>query len=1069
MKNKFFVTTIPDFLEIQRSSFSWFLINGLIKELILFNSFIRSNIGEFRFFSSEFILKKKKDATVLFCKENKITYSISIFFPVHLKIFNYGGLRKHNVFIGQLPLMTKNCSFIINGCERVIINQIIRCPGLYSKTEIVKNKLILTITLISERGSWLKFEYDELGCWFRVDKKQKISIFDFLYSIGITDDEIIKGLKSEPILRQYKKIQENLKNKQLYPENIFLSEDEIKFVCSSIFNSKYYDLGKIGRLNINQRLGIKVPIHIKTVTIQDIFGIIDYFFKFKPFLIDDIDDLRNRRMRSVGELIKNQFRIGLNRLERNILEIIDFDKNNRLRPSNLINSRPLASSLKEFFGTSQLSQYMDQTNPLSELSNKRRISALGPGGLNADRVTVAARDIHPTQYGRICPIETPEGQNVGLVGSLSSYAKVDNNGFLQTPYFKVKQGKIFNNEPPIYLTANEEEYSKIASADSKINKNGFIESDFVVARFKREFILIPRKEINFISVSPIQILSIAASLIPFLEHDDANRALMGANMQRQAVPLLYPRKPIVGTGLEPQVACDSGLTVFSIKSGLVKFVSSEEIIIKSIDNTEINYKLNKYQRSNQDTCINQKPIVWVGEEIKEGQILADGPAIDQSELALGQNLTVAYMSWEGFNYEDSILISDRLVYENIFTSIHIEKYETEIRKTKTSTEILTVNIPFIDSKNVSNLDENGIICKGSLVEPGDILVGKVSPKTEFDQLPEARLLKAIFGYKVPDVKDTSLRVPSGIFGRVLGIKIFKEENKIDFIGVNSSIQVFIAQIRKIGVGDKIAGRHGNKGVISKILGHQDMPFLPDGTIVDIILNPLGVPSRMNVGQIYECLLGLAADSLNKRYQILPFDEIYQNEASRVLINNKLKEAAKKRKKSWLYNSYSPGKILLSDGQTGENFNNPILVGCSYIIKLVHLVDDKIHARSTGPYSLITQQPVGGRALIGGQRFGEMEVWALEAYGSAYTLQELLTIKSDDMQARDEVLNSIVCGQKMPKSGIPESFKVLIRELQSLGLDIKTYKVNKANTNQITKIDIDLMKTYETRIEQSIFN
>jgi DNA-directed RNA polymerase subunit beta len=1067
MTNNIFVTTLPDFLEIQRSSFCWFLLYGLSQELNLFSSIFDSNGDlEVRFFTNEFLVKKKIKQTVLDCKQNNLTYGIRIFLSV--QIINHKtiqGKRNQNIFIGKLPLMTKNATFIVNGCERVIVNQIIRCSGLYYKTEIIKNELISTITLISQRGSWLKFIVDSTGYWVKFDKEYKSSIFDFLYGIGLKDEEINKGLKSESILRKYENDQEALKFEK--PEE-FLPQEDLELICSRLFNIKYYELGKIGRLNLNKRLGLNFSNNLKTITVQDIFAILDYFISVKTFLPDDIDDLRNRRIRSVGELLENQFRIGLNRLERNIIERIRICEQYALRPSNIINSRPIVASIKEFFGSSQLSQYMDQVNPLSELAHKRRISALGPGGLNSDRVTLAVRDIHPTQYGRICPIETPEGQNVGVVVTLACYAKVNFNGFIETPYFQVKEGKILNKQGFVYLTAAEEENVKIAAADVKKNSSGYLIEDYIVARFNQEFIVTPAKEINFISISPIQIMSVAASLIPFLEHNDANRALMGANMQRQAVPLLYPKKPIVGTGLELQIASDSRLVVLCSKSGIVSYVSSEKIIINNFVGKQNIYLLQKYQRSNQDTCINQKPVVWVGEEVKAGQVIADGPATEGGELALGQNLTIAYMPWKGYNYEDSILISDKLVYENLFTSIHIEKYETEIRQTKTGPEKVTLDIPFVNHKNIMNLDENGIICKGMLVRPGDILVGKVTSKTEFDQLPEARLLKAIFGYKAPEVRDTSLRVPTGIFGRVLDVKIFKDETNKEIIGVNSVIRIYIAQIRKIRVGDKIAGRHGNKGVISRILPHQDMPFLPDGTSVDIILNPLGVPSRMNVGQIYECLLGLAGDNLNKRFKILPFDEMYQSEASRVLINQKLREASKKQKKSWLFNSYCPGKIILKDGQTGEKFDNPILVGRSYILKLAHLVDDKIHARSTGPYSLITQQPVGGRSQKGGQRFGEMEVWALEAYGSAYTLQELLTIKSDDMQGRDEVLNSIVCGQQIPKSGIPESFKVLIRELQALGLDIKTYKLNRVKNSQIESIEVDLMKTYETRFGEYLF-
>jgi DNA-directed RNA polymerase subunit beta len=1066
MKNSIFVTTLSDFLEIQRASFCWFLMYGLSNELNFFSSvFSVKKDFEMQFFVQEFQLKKKISETFLYCKQNSLTYRIMIYVPVQItrkKIKQV--IRNQSVFIAQLPLMSRNATFIINGYERVIVHQIIRCPGLYYKNEIIKENFISTFTLVSQRGSWLNFEFDKYGCWIRVDKNSRTPIFDFLYGIGFNDAEIKNSLKSEFVLYKYKSRQRFLKFK--YPDN-FLSQEELYGLCSRLFNPKFYELGKVGRLSLNRRLGLNCSLEILTITPQDIFSILDYFFIVKSFIEDDIDDLKNRQIRSVGEILENQFRIGLNRLERNILQKLSNSYERiALITSYLITPTSLGASLKEFFGSSQLSQYMDQINPLAELTHKRRVSALGPGGLNAERVSVSARDIHPSQYGRICPIETPEGQNVGLVNTLACYAKINFFGFLETPYYKVKDGKICDNEPIRYLTAIEEENLKIAAADVKRNKDGFLVDEFVIARFKQQFLLIKANEINFISVSPIQIISVAASLIPFLEHNDANRVLMGANMQRQSVPLLYPKKPIVGTGLELQIASDSRLVIIAIKSGIVKYVSSEKIIVENFDGQEISYFLNKYQRSNQDTCINQKPLVWVGEEVKAGQVIGDGPGTESGELALGQNLTVAYMPWEGYNYEDAIVVSDKLLYENLFTSIHIEKYEIQILPTKTGPERITSSIPFVSKKNIMHLDENGIVNIGTFVKADDILVGKVTPKVEVDELPEARLLKAIFGYKAPDVIDSSLRVPNGISGRVIDIKIFKGEEKT--IGINSLIRIFIAQVRKIQVGDKISGRHGNKGVISKILPHQDMPYLPDGRVVDIILNPLGVPSRMNVGQIFECLLGLAGDELNKRFKILPFDEMYQTEASRILIYQKLREASKKQKKPWLFNSYSPGKFLLTNGKTGENFDNPILVGRSYILKLAHLVEDKIHARSTGNYSLITQQPVGGRSQNGGQRFGEMEVWALEAYGSAYTLQELLTIKSDDMQGRDKVLNSIVCGQKLPKSGIPESFKVLLRELQALGLDIKTYKINRTKTMNVTSLEVDLMKTYENQFNEYLY-
>jgi DNA-directed RNA polymerase subunit beta len=831
-------------------------------------------------------------------------------------------------------------------------------------------------------------------------------------------------------------------------------------------NPKYYDLGEVGRVKINKKLDLNLALSIRTLTPQDILKIIDYLIdiRFYNGEVDDIDSLINRRVRCVGELLQLQVRVGLNRLERNISEKLTTCDINLLRPNTLVNPKPLVAAMKEFFGSSQLSQFMDETNPLSELTHKRRISALGPGGLSTDHVTFAARDIHPTQYGRLCPIETPEGQNAGLIASLASHAKLNKYGFIETPFFKVFQAKVLRDSAPIYLSAEKEKLYKIAPADIKLTPNDYIEKDLIPVRYNQEFTLAAPHEVNLVAISPIQIISAAAALIPFLEHDDANRALMGSNMQRQAVPLLYPQKPIIGTGLESQIAADSSTGLVNYRDGIITSVTADQIIVESFN--EINdkkvlnskrYKLEKYRRSNQDTCVNQKPIVWPGQFVKSGQVIADGPGTDGGELSLGQNLTVAYMPWEGYNYEDAILVSERLVYLDLFTSIHIEKYEMEVRQTKSGVEEMTSNIPNASEYSIRNLNPNGLIYKGALVEPGDVLVGKVTPKRESDQLPEGKLLKAIFGEKTADVRDTSLRVPKGIRGRVIDVLVFSKENGDDVpLGAINLVRVFVAEVRKIKIGDKIAGRHGNKGIISKIMPIQDMPYLPDGTLVDIIFNPLGVPSRMNVGQIFECLLGLAGDQLNKRFKILPFDEMYSLEASRILINSKLKEAAHQTNKPWLFNPYCPGKVILTDGRTGESFDNPILVGKSYILKLIHLVDDKIHARATGPYSLVTQQPVGGKSQQGGQRFGEMEVWALEAFGSAYTLQELLTVKSDDMEGRNEVLNAIVKGQPLPKPGIPESFKVLLRELQALGLDITTYKVKKLKTGQTQAVEINLM-------------
>ena len=838
---------------------------------------------------------------------------------------------------------------------------------------------------------------------------------------------------------------------------------ETSSIFSKIFDQRYYDLGRVGRRKVNQKLNLNISENIHTLTYQDIIAIFDYLITIQDELgvEDDIDHLQNRKVRSVGELLQNQFRIGLNRLERTIKERMTISDPLTLKPTSLINPKPVMATMKEFFGSSQLSQFMDQTNPLSALTHKRRISGLGPGGLNRDRISFAVRDIHPSHYGRICPIETPEGQNAGLIASLTTCARVNPYGFIETPFWKVKNGQILKLDAPVYLTADIEDNFKIAPADININNDGFITKNSIPVRYKQDFITVKPEEVDFIAVSTVQVVSAAAALIPFFEHDDANRALMGSNMQRQSVPLLIPQKPIVGTGLENQVAIDSGMVITAFRKGIVIEVSSKHIIVEEENQQKTNYKLQKYNRSNQDTCINHRPIVWIGETVESGQVLADGPGTNGGELSLGQNITVAYMPWQGYNFEDAILINERLVYDDVFTSIHIEKYDVEVRQTKVGSEEITREIPNINASALENLDENGIIYKGAFVKPGDILIGKITPKGESDQLPEGKLLRAIFGEKAKDVRDTSLRVPNGEHGRVLEIKVFNRDNGDELpTGVNTLVRIFLAQIRKIQVGDKIAGRHGNKGIISRILPRQDMPYLPDGSPVDVILNPLGVPSRMNVGQLYECLLGLAGDKLDRRFKILPFDEMYGEDTSRILINKKLRQASLEKNEAWVFNPYSPGKMVLIDGRTGDPFENPVTVGKAYMLKLVHLVDDKIHARSTGPYSLVTQQPLGGKSQHGGQRFGEMEVWALEAFGAAHTLQELLTVKSDDMQGRNDALNAIVKGRPIPKSGVPESFKVLMRELQAIGLDISTYKIGELNSESNYNTEVDLMEVYD---------
>ena len=770
---------------------------------------------------------------------------------------------------------------------------------------------------------------------------------------------------------------------------------------------------------------------------------------------DDIDHLGNRRVRAVGELLQNQLRIGLSRIERIAQERMTTRNPKYLRVNVLITSKPLASSIREFFGTNPLSQFMDQTNPLAELTHKRRLSVLGPGGITRERAGFAIRDIHPSQYGRICPVETPEGPNAGLIGSLSTYGKVNSYGFIEAPFYKVEEGKVLQNSYPIYLDAPSEEDYRIAAGDVQLTLDGTIQNTNIPVRYQNEVINVSSIDVDYIAVSPIQVVSLATALIPFLEHDDANRALMGSNMQRQSVPLLYPEAPLIGTGLEGQTARDSGITLLSTSDGKILQVNGGEIVVKDTNQNMFTYSLRKYQRSNQETCINQRPFVSKNEKITTGQVLADGASTESGELAVGQNILIAYMPWEGYNYEDAFIMSERLLYDELYTSLHIEKFEIDICRTKLGTEEVTKNLPYMKEYALKDLDENGIIKIGTRAKEGDILVGKVTPKRDSNSLPEAKLLRAIFGETEKKVRNTSLRLPNGTAGCVLDIKIFSRNNRDDLpAGTEKIIKVYIAQTRRIQVGDKMAGRHGNKGIISKILPRQDMPYLPDGTFVDMILNPLGVPSRMNVGQLFECLLGLAADNLNIRFKIVPFDEMYGAEASRALINKKLKEAAGLNE--WIFSPKHPGKMMLRDGRTGQFFDNPITVGCAYMLKLVHLVDDKIHARSTGPYSLVTQQPLGGRAKHGGQRLGEMEVWALEAFGAAYTLQELLTIKSDDMKGRNEALSAIVKGLPMPLPGIPESFKVLVRELQALCLDVATHKIDIYNNKDLIDYEINLM-------------
>ena len=1067
--------SLPDLVEIQRASFCWFLEEGLAEEIKNFSPITdyTDNL-ELHLLGDEYKLKYPK-YSINECKRRDATYSVQLYVPARLVNKEDGTIKEQEVFIGDLPLMTDRGTFVINGAERVIVNQIVRSPGIYYKSETDKQgRRTYNSSLISNRGAWVKFETDKNDLvWVRIDKTRKIAAHVFLKAMGLSDSDIYNGLRHPEYLKKTFRVEGNYTIEEsliqmyakLRPGEPATVTGGQQILYSRFFDPKRYDLGKVGRYKLNKKLGLSVPENIRVLTPQDTLAAIDYLINLKFDLgeVDDIDHLGNRRVRSVGELLQNQVRVGLNRLERIVRERMTICDSNSLTPNTLVNPKPIVAAIREFFGSSQLSQFMDQTNPLAELTHKRRISALGPGGLNRDRAGFAVRDIHLSHYGRICPIETPEGPNAGLIGVLATHARINSYGFIETPYYRVEDGKALTTSVPVYLAADQEDEFRIAPGDTPIDNEQKIKSEIVPVRYRQEFTATKKELVDYLAVSPIQVISIATSLIPFVEHDDANRALMGSNMQRQAVPLLYPESPLIGTGLEAQAARDSGMVVVSLEDGVVTYISADRICVTSKEGKEIAYNLQKYQRSNQDTCINQRPSVWLGEEVVTGQVIADGAATEGGELALGQNILIAYVPWEGYNYEDAFLVSERLVYNDVYTSVHIEKYEIEARQTKLGSEEITRELPNVGEYSLRKLDDNGIIVIGSWVESGDILVGKITPKGESDQPPEGKLLRAIFGEKAKDVRDTSLRVPNGGKGRILDVRIFTREKGDELpAGANIVIRVYIAQTRKIQVGDKMAGRHGNKGIISRILPRQDMPYLPDGTPVDLVLNPLGVPSRMNVGQIFESLLGLAAEHLNKRFKIVPFDEMHGAEASRVLINNKLMSAKNESDKDWIFDLEHPGKIRLFDGRTGEAFDNPVMVGISYMLKLVHLVDDKIHARSTGPYSLVTQQPLGGKAQHGGQRLGEMEVWALEAFGASYTLQELLTVKSDDMQGRNETLNAIVKGKPIPRPGTPESFKVLMRELQSLGLDIGAYKIETLPDGQTRGVEVDLMSNVNNK-------
>ena len=1010
------------------------------------------------------------------CKERDMTYAQPLFVTAEFTNNETGEIKSQTVFMGDFPVMTPRGTFVINGTERVVVSQLVRSPGVYFERTIEKtsDKDIFSSKIIPSRGAWLEFEVDKKDfVGVRIDRKRKQSVTVFLKALGWTEEQILEEFGDFESMRQTLE-KDSVKTqddalldiyRKLRPGEPPTKEAAQNLIENLYFNGKRYDLAKVGRFKVNKKLGLELELSQSMLTISDIVATLRYLVALHRGDLtmdygrevrvekDDIDHFGNRRLRTVGELIQNQVRIGLSRMERVVRERMTTQDVEAITPQTLINIRPVVASIKEFFGTSQLSQFMDQTNPLSGLTHKRRLSALGPGGLSRDRAGFEVRDVHPSHYGRMCPIETPEGPNIGLIGSLATYGRVTAFGFIETPYRKVVKGRVTDQVD--YLTADEEDEHIIAQANAPLtDDNHFAEARVLVRRRGGEVEYIIADEVDYMDVSPRQMVSVATAMIPFLEHDDANRALMGSNMMRQSVPLMRAEAPLIGTGMEFRAAVDAGDVVTATKPGVVTEVDADSVTVMADDGTNQTYSLAKFTRSNQGTSYNQKVVVSTGQKVELGSVIADGPCTENGEMALGKNLLIAFMSWEGHNYEDAIILSQRLVQDDVLTSIHIEEYEVDARDTKLGAEEITRDIPNVSEEVLADLDERGIIRVGADVVPGDILVGKVTPKGETELTPEERLLRAIFGEKAREVRDTSLKVPHGESGKVIGVKIFESEEGFELpAGVNQLVRVYVAQKRKIQDGDKLAGRHGNKGVISKILPVEDMPFLEDGTPVDVVLNPLGVPGRMNVGQVLEMHLGWVAKT---GWDLSGVDEAWQKHMRAIgaeqgepgtRFATPVFDGALEDEISGLLSSTLPnrdgvqligksGKAKLFDGRSGEPYPTPISVGYMYILKLHHLVDDKIHARSTGPYSMITQQPLGGKAQFGGQRFGEMEVWALEAYGAAYTLQELLTIKSDDVLGRVKVYEAIVKGENIPEPGIPESFKVLIKEMQSLCLNVE---------------------------------
>ena len=1044
------VLPLPNLIQTQLDSFKWFCDEGLgelFTEISPIQDFTGKNL-DLRFISSEFREPKYSEEE---CRTKDLTFSKPLWARVELVNKETGEVSEQDVFLGDFPWMTDKGTFVINGAERVVVSQLVRSPGVYftGVDDPTTGRRLFYAKLIPNRGAWLEFETSNKDVMsVKVDRKRKLPVTTLLRAVGYSTNEEIKALFTAIDLDpEHQYVQSTLDRdpttntneglvevyKRLRPGDPPTIDNARNLVQSLFFNFRRYDLAKVGRYKLNRKLGLDLEMSQRTLTNDDLVRIVGRMVELNNGKgnADDIDHLGNRRVRAVGELIQQQFRVGLLRMERVVRERMSIVEPEKATPKELINIRPVVAAIKEFFGGSQLSQFMQQTNPLDELTHKRRLSALGPGGLSRERAGFDVRDVHYSHYGRICPIETPEGPNIGLIGSLATYARVNPYGFIESPFRRiVKDGAKDRprvSDEIVFLTADEQELATVVQANARLDEQGFFLDERVQVHRGDAYHEAPPANADFMDVSPKQIVSVSAALIPFLEHDDANRALMGSNMQRQAVPVVRPEAPIIGTGIEYRAAKDSGQVVLARADGTVRSVSAAEIWVEENASDAFRYKLQKFIRTNQGTCFNQRPLVKVGDQVEEGQVLADSYSTDNGELALGQNILVAFMPWEGGNYEDAIILSERLVQDDRFTSIHIEKYECEARDTKLGPEEITRDIPNVGEEALADLDENGIVYIGAEVGPQDILVGKITPKGETELTAEERLLRAIFGEKAREVKDSSLRLPSGEHGKVVDVAVFSRENNDELLpGVNKMIRIAVAQKRKISVGDKMAGRHGNKGVIAKILPVEDMPFLPDGKPVDIVLNPLGVPSRMNIGQILETHLGWAAEALGLHVATPVFDGAREPAIKKALLEAGLPES---------------GKVMLRDGRTGKGFEQNITVGYIYMMKLHHLVEDKIHARSTGPYSLITQQPLGGKAQFGGQRFGEMEVWALEAYGAAYILQELLTVKSDDVMGRVQTYEAIVKGEDIQPPGVPESFKVLIKELQSLGLSVEVLNDN----------------------------